>query len=236
MLRFTGAQNIVTSSFLNSSFDTSFTFFIVKTKVSSPIKCDTGNNVFTWFSAGANNSLYANMGNLSPTSLIIPGNGTQTITSPTIETFRYNGSQSLIRFNGFPKLLSTTGNLGLSGSLTIGSLSDNTFYYDGDIAEIIIYNSVLSGTQIDQVESYLMTKYAIVSGMPTSIPLFIFDGDSMTSGLRADTGYDYPSQVQGLLGLTATYQNLGVPGQTVLQMSSDASTQIDLEYSSSWYN
>jgi lysophospholipase L1-like esterase len=233
VLRFAGASNIVTTSFLDASFNTSFTFFIVKTKISSPIKCDTGNNVFTWFSAGANDSLYANMGNLSPTSLIIPKNGTQAITNPTIETYRYNGVQSLIRFNGISKVGSATGNLGLSGSLTIGSLSDNTYYYDGDIAEIIIYNSVLSGIQIDQVESYLMTKYAIVSGLPISIPLFIFDGDSMTTGYGADTGYDYPSQVQGLLGLTATYQNLGVPGQTVLQMSNDASTQIDIEYSDS---
>lgn len=234
VLRFAGAQNMVTASFLDASFNHSFTFFIVKDRPYGALKVSTGINHFVWFSSINGNSPLVNMGNLTPSSLSITPAGTSTTANPFIQTFRYDGATATTRFNGLSKSTSTTGNLGFSGSLTIGSLSDPSFYYDGDIAEIIIYNTVLDDTQIGQVESYLMTKYGIVSNMPsTTIPLFVFDGDSLTAGNGSTGGLNYPAQTQTQLGITGTYQNFGVGGQTVASMNSDAVTQIDQEYSSS---
>jgi hypothetical protein len=48
-----------------------------------------------------------------------------------------------------------------SGDLTLGSSSGATFFLNGDIAEIIIYNSALSDTDRAAVESYLISKWGI---------------------------------------------------------------------------
>lgn len=312
VLRFNGSQNMVTSSFLDSSFNTSFTFFIVTTTAYSGIEVSTSNTITKWYSGSINNFI-ANTDSLAPNQISISPREGESISNPTVETFRYNGTNATIHFNTNPNSVSTTGNLGLSGPLTIGSLSSGDFHYIGDIAEIIIYNSALSDTQVGQIETNLMTKYGMALTAPsnpvaspiagryitspqsvtlsatgsdsirystsstpadcssgtlysdstpiivsssetiyvracnsggsstgsfayvidTISPLFIFDGDSMTVGIGADTGYDYPSQVQGLLGLTAAYQNLGRSSTTVLDMSSDASTRIDPKYSNS---
>jgi hypothetical protein len=48
-----------------------------------------------------------------------------------------------------------------AGNLYLGVRFDNSYTLDGDIAEVIIYNSVLSENDRASVESYLMKKYAI---------------------------------------------------------------------------
>jgi hypothetical protein len=47
--------------------------------------------------------------------------------------------------------------------LTIGNVAEPPFsgYLNGDIAEIIIYNSALSDTDRGLVESYLLAKWGI---------------------------------------------------------------------------
>jgi len=236
VIRFNGSpQNMITSSFLDSSFDNNFTYFMVASKENGDIEVSTSNGDMNWYTGGQEDHFIANTGNLNPDQITgVPAGNNFSISDPTIETFKYDGTNATLRVSGRQKSVSTTGALGLSGGLTIGSLSSNNFYYHGDIAEIIIYNSVLSDTQIEQIESYLMNKYGIVSSMPpASIPLIIFDGDSMTYGNGSTDGQNYPFQTQTLLGINATYQNLGVPGQTVLQMDNDADIQIDTEYLSS---
>ena len=39
--------------------------------------------------------------------------------------------------------------------------SNNGFYWDGDIAELLIYNSYLSDTNRESVRDYLNTKWAV---------------------------------------------------------------------------
>lgn len=46
-----------------------------------------------------------------------------------------------------------------SDYLTIGSYSSNSLFWQGDIAEVIVYNSSLNDTDRQQVENYLNTKY-----------------------------------------------------------------------------
>jgi len=45
--------------------------------------------------------------------------------------------------------------------ITIGELSNGTLLFNGSIAEILIYNRVLSTAEITQVNRYLSNKYAI---------------------------------------------------------------------------
>lgn len=48
-----------------------------------------------------------------------------------------------------------------SGNLILGTRSGGGFWFSGDIAEVIIYNSVLSENSRDSVENYLKVKYEI---------------------------------------------------------------------------
>lgn len=46
-------------------------------------------------------------------------------------------------------------------SLVLGTRSGGTFWFDGDIAEVILYNRALSTAERDSVQTYLFAKYAI---------------------------------------------------------------------------
>ncbi len=49
-------------------------------------------------------------------------------------------------------------------SISIGTRQDSTYAFNGDIAEIIIYDSLLSSSDRSKVEQYLANKYNISSG------------------------------------------------------------------------
>ena len=55
-----------------------------------------------------------------------------------------------------------------SQSLLIGA-ADNTVFLNGDIAEIIIYDTILSAPQITQVEQYLYNKYGSTVSLGTDV-------------------------------------------------------------------
>jgi hypothetical protein len=52
-----------------------------------------------------------------------------------------------------------------SGNLILGARSNGTYYFNGAIAEVIIYNSVLSPEDRNTVEQYLANRYNITSGV-----------------------------------------------------------------------
>ncbi|KAF0141516.1 MAG: hypothetical protein FD122_1508 [Stygiobacter sp.] len=60
-----------------------------------------------------------------------------------------------------------------SGALQIGVRSDGTYLFNGDIAEVILYNTNLSTSDRSTVEHYLATRYGIASGaMPVELTSF----------------------------------------------------------------
>lgn len=61
--------------------------------------------------------------------------------------------------NGVLKISGDAGNMGING-LTVGAAYNNSRFFNGDITEIIIYDTNLTDTQRQQVEQYLMDKYA----------------------------------------------------------------------------
>lgn len=93
--------------------------------------------------------------------------------SPTWFTFPTTGSASLtsILVNGgtvYPygdgKVGTTIGNSALpdaSNDLIIGAFRSGAYRMNGQAAEILMYNSALSASQRNQVESYLASKYGI---------------------------------------------------------------------------
>lgn len=59
--------------------------------------------------------------------------------------------------------------------------------------------------------------------------ILVCDGDSLTYGVGASAGMDYPSQLAALLPGWTKYA-FGVGGQTIVQMAADAAAQIDPLY------
>lgn len=144
-LLFDGTDDFYTSnSFLNSDFNTAFTFLIVSSKVNAALfrltSSHDGTN-FDWYSArnntGSDDIVLFNTGALTDTAtsaIVTDG------TAPLVEMFTYNGSVKRLYVNG---VLATqenaTGNLGLSGALTIGKLEAGNNQWDGRIARMILW-------------------------------------------------------------------------------------------------
>lgn len=70
------------------------------------------------------------------------------------------GSNSSIRING-SQVVSGSYNWGASTFIYVGRRNNTTERFKGDIADILIYSTNLSSTEIDQIEDYLSTKYSI---------------------------------------------------------------------------
>ena len=87
-------------------------------------------------------------------------------TVPRILSMTYDGTDQNVYSNGG---LSNTFNIGgniatSTGLLQIGGYNQSfnaEEYFNGQIAEIIMYNRAVTGTERQQVEAYLNTKYAI---------------------------------------------------------------------------
>ncbi|MFW5983029.1 MAG: hypothetical protein ACOCQ4_00895, partial [bacterium] len=75
-----------------------------------------------------------------------------------ITTGVYNYSNSSVYENGILKNTGDVGNGTLSG-LNFGRFSANIHHFNGDIAEFIFYNDLLSDEEITTVQQYLKNKY-----------------------------------------------------------------------------
>lgn len=100
----------------------------------------------------------------------------------------FNGTSSKIARNGG---LDTTGDAGgnnfLSGNTSrIGGNPSGGEYWTGDIAELLIYQREVSGTERTDIESYLQAKWGtptppVTSSIPTSGLLGWWDADDATT-------------------------------------------------------
>ena len=78
-----------------------------------------------------------------------------------IHTWHINGINSSIYENGILKNTGNSGDYGIT-LLRLGKvIGFNSWSLEGDIAEIIFYNSLLSDPQRKSVEQYLLTKYGL---------------------------------------------------------------------------
>jgi hypothetical protein len=94
------------------------------------------------------------------------GNGEifATLTSPDqwcLLTALYNAANSVLQFNGTTVATGNAGTRDIFVGLGLGSSASLTNYLVGDIAEVILYGSELSGAQVGAVNSYLNRKWAL---------------------------------------------------------------------------
>lgn len=80
-----------------------------------------------------------------------------------INTVIFNGSESKIWENGENKTSGDAGDSGLE-RLLIGSRHGKTHHLDGDVAEILIFNSELSESEREEIEQYLDIKWLQAPG------------------------------------------------------------------------
>ena len=120
-------------------------------------------------------------------------------------------------------------------AFTLFSLLAGTsaYIYNGDIAEVLVYNAALSGTNLTSVENYLLTKYALPAAPSPSTPLVVVEGDSISQGVNTTlNSQEYPEVAyQGAHGAAPyNYRNIAVSGSQISDLTNRAS-QVDALYS-----
>jgi hypothetical protein len=92
------------------------------------------------------------------------------------------------RVDGTQHFTTATNTVGWSTAPRLGSSSDNTKFLDGDIAEIALYNAVLSGGDRTDFQDYITAKwFAAAGGHPAT---------KRTGGVRFGVGF-----CQGVQGM-----------------------------------
>ncbi len=100
--------------------------------------------------------------------------GTYTDGNAHVFSERASSGGGAIRVDGNDGVTSSANILSSnSGALQLGVRSDGTNYFNGDIAEVILYNTVLSSSDRNTVEQYLASRYNITSGvLPVELTTF----------------------------------------------------------------
>jgi hypothetical protein len=111
-------------------------------------------------------------------------------------TFNVNGTSTRGTSTGY-------GGIGfVNGGIRIGFAGNNSAYWGGWIAEIIIYNSELSSTQVQQIEGYLAWKWGLQPSIPRTHPyktqVPIKSGIAINSLTTMTQGLWTPRRVSGL--------------------------------------
>ena len=94
------------------------------------------------------------------------------ITSILYDNTVSNGSNVYV--NGTNESTFTSNQTSTSNNLQIGALGSSNFHFDGQIAEVIVYNSLLSATDRQKTESYLAIKYGLT--LPNNYLAFNYIG------------------------------------------------------------
>ena len=88
-----------------------------------------------------------------------------------VQSFVVDGATSSVQLDGSTQLTPDMAASYEGGQEYLGSRWDTVSYAPVDFAEVIIYNSALSSSECQQVESYLLTKYGI-SSAACAAPIF----------------------------------------------------------------
>lgn len=119
-------------------------------------------------------------------------------------------------FNGNPDGTLAAGGTANGGSIHIGKSNTISIYYGGKIQRVGIWNRTLSAAEMQTIIDSIWSgslDYTVVC-----------EGDSMTAGVGATAGNDYPAQLDALLGAGYNVTNVGFSGHTLNNMTSDAAT------------
>ena len=157
-VRFNGSTTVLNGTF--SDITTLHTGFVVRrlNSINSHSVWYKGNSStsgFGFFETSTRNVLFGGRA--------IKVNGTSTVNTTDIITLQWNGTTSTIRVNGIAQTLTgaaTTPNSAVS-TFFLGASTNLVEFLDGDIAEFILTNTVLSAKNINMVEQYLATQWKV---------------------------------------------------------------------------
>jgi len=210
-----GNQPTITSSAMNGypalSFNGSTSKLTLPTSTSLGMQSNpyelfivarsSSSNVQFLIAGGANEQFEYHLNGVGarfiPTTTVYLDKGTaQNYTDGNTHLFsaRASSSGGSVRINGIDGGTSISNILSSnSANLLLGVRSDGTYYLNGDIAEVIIYNRVLTHDERNKVEHYLAQRY-LIAGMQMpefTSTSFTTAEDSLFSGLLAtDADHD----------------------------------------------
>lgn len=143
--------------------------------------------------------------------------------SAPLVTFRLNDT-AVTPLSGAPAsaLLSPTN----TGAM-IGAAAQGSSHFNGDIGALLVYTGELTYSQVQNVEAYLNTRYALSL---TFKKMLVCDGDSWMAGYSTYT--PCPTQLATLLGSGWELYNGGAGGETLANMESNAATTVDRYWAS----
>lgn len=117
-------------------------------------------------------------------------------------------------FNSYKNGTSIGSQIGANGNPTgnykntIGAASNGSYRFDGDMGEVIVYNTVLNSAQLNIVDNYLSSKFSITIGND----LYSYDAthkyDVIGIGQEAD-GNNLTAQGKGIVELSVGSLNNG---------------------------
>jgi lysophospholipase L1-like esterase len=232
--RFDGTNDIMlTSSFLGAGHNTAFTIYWVAPSRQVHLKVlasNAGSKLYIGEASGQIGDVIVNTSGLSTTQKATSFPiGLSRLTDPywskpqNVYGFSYNGSTVIRSVNGLTTSYAATGNLGMSGELTLGNLSTGGgYFWNGDLSEMIIYNQAHTASQIRQVSAYLGGKF----GIAQNFSHWCFVGDSRTDGIGSASGKGYVGLLKDQCANPATLiYNHGASSTTVANWI--ANTPID---------
>jgi hypothetical protein len=104
--------------------------------------------------------------NFGSTTRFVPGSPTQSIYQFLLYNVSSQAGGWVSRINGIPNYVSMTNTVGFSTTPILGRNTENRSF-NGDIAEVLIYDHTLSTSERQAVEQYLTVKYALTNA-PTA--------------------------------------------------------------------
>lgn len=165
VVRFDGTNDYMGTSFIPPTGANPRTIFTVTSNHSTT---GTGRWVYA-YGLSPNNTMYGLMNVISSTAYFandywnsnLTSSYTSSGTTPIISQV-YNGTTDLMYANGTQVGTKTQTLATASGSLRLGARADTVTAYGGfDMAEMLVFDSALTATQRQMVETYLYRKYNI---------------------------------------------------------------------------
>ncbi len=95
-----------------------------------------------------------------------------------------------------------------------------------DVGEVLAFTSDPGSTTRDKLEKYLRAKW-----FPVPVGGYVFEGDSLTSGVGATPGVsDYPTQLMNLLSVPYNKTNVGAASDFISGMIAEGYLEVDPLY------
>jgi hypothetical protein len=195
-----------------------YEMFIVAKSNSSNVQFLISGNANEQFEYHLNGDAGARFIPISSTFIDEGTTGSYTDGNAHVFSARANSSGGAVRIDGIEGGTSLANILSSnSGALQLGVRSDGTYYFNGDIAEVILYNTVLSETDRSTVEHYLADRYGITTGaLPVELTSFTTSTANKKVTLNWQTatevnnyGFDIERTVETLHATSLQWSKIG---------------------------